>query len=308
MSNDLQNFSAHCAAIAAKGEATAEDVQHLRNIAMADGRLCRAEVEAAFTVDRVLMERSQDWVWWLREITVDHLFGVGATAKDLAHDDADWLLGAVQPLATEGSRARLEVLVRVVETACSMPDAFYLAVLNALADAVTSNQGDGEPVICAEDATQLRRVLYASAGDGRFAISRAEAEFLFDLNDRTSEAGNAPEWTQLFVQAISNYLMASFGHKCPHRHTALSQPVEVPEDMSFWARAVSGLAWFMKSPLEKMDEHYSQANATLETDSDDAVRITDGEARWVIERIARSGDIDETEETLLKRLNLDNAA
>ena len=80
MSYDLQNFSAHCAAIAAKGEATAEDVQHLRNIAMADGRLCRAEVEAAFTVDRVLMERSQDWVWWLREITVDHLFGGGATA------------------------------------------------------------------------------------------------------------------------------------------------------------------------------------------------------------------------------------
>ena len=114
--------------------------------------------------------------------------------------------------------------------------------------------------------------------------------------------------TQLFVQAISNYLKASFGHKCPHRHTALSQPVEVPEDTSFWARAGSGLAWFMKSPLEKIDEHYSQANATLESDADDAVRITDGEARWVIERIARCGETDETEEALLKRLNLDNAA
>ncbi|MEN0041185.1 MAG: hypothetical protein AAF764_07585 [Pseudomonadota bacterium] len=308
MSNDLQNFSAMCAAIAASGEATAEDVQHLRGIAMADGRLCRNEVEAAFAVDKVLQQRSDEWVWWLREITADHLFGVFADQKHLSQTGADWLLHIAQPLGVVESRARLEVVVRVVEVACSMPEPFYQTVLLALADAVVANQRDGQSIICAEDAAQLRRVLYASAGDGRFAISRAEAEFLFDLNDRTSEAGNAPEWTELFVQAISNYLMASFGHQCPHRHTALEQPVETSDNSGFWSRVVEGLSGVLQSPADKIDEHFAKTNATFADDAEEAVMITPHEADWVLERIARSGGTDATEQELLTRLRLQSAA
>lgn len=57
-------------------------------------------------------------------------------------------------------------------------------------------------VIDAAEAKELKEVIYA---DG--IIDKEEADFLFELNDAVSGKNNAPEWTELFVQAISDFLL-----------------------------------------------------------------------------------------------------
>jgi len=308
MLNEPKTIKQFCDELRVSGCATADDVLVLRRIVMADGQLDRGEVEVALATDRKLVDRSSEWVWWLREIIVDHLFGIGMTRPELSSEQANWLLAAVQPLNGNDSRARLEVLVRVVETASLMPDVFYHSVLRALAAAVIDNQHhqDQETVICADDAAQIRRVLYASAGDGNFSISRLEAEFLFELNDRTSESGNSPEWTQLFVQAINNHLMASFGNASVARHVAFQKSLVAPR--GFWGRVIEDLPGLIRSPSDRMDAHYSDINETFATDTTEAQRVTDGETKWVFERIAKNSRTDATEKALLDSLQLDKAA
>lgn len=57
-------------------------------------------------------------------------------------------------------------------------------------------------VIDEAEVAQIREVVYA---DGKIDIE--EAEFLFDLNDAVSGKKNHQGWKQLFVEAISAYLL-----------------------------------------------------------------------------------------------------
>lgn len=57
-------------------------------------------------------------------------------------------------------------------------------------------------VIDAKEVEELKAVLYE---DG--VIDKAEAEFLFDLNDAVSGKLNHPSWGELFVEAISSFLL-----------------------------------------------------------------------------------------------------
>lgn len=52
------------------------------------------------------------------------------------------------------------------------------------------------------EVKQLREVLYA---DGK--IDKEEAEFLFELNDAVSGKNNHSSWENLFVEAITSFLL-----------------------------------------------------------------------------------------------------
>lgn len=75
---------------------------------------------------------------------------------------------------------------------------FKTATTKEIKDAVLE---DGK--IDAEEAKGLRERLYA---DGK--IDKEEADFLFELNDAVSGADNAPEWKELFVEALTDYVLA----------------------------------------------------------------------------------------------------
>lgn len=57
-------------------------------------------------------------------------------------------------------------------------------------------------VIDAEEVKTIKDVIYE---DGK--IDKAEADFLFELNDAVSGHENAPEWDSLFVEAITAYVL-----------------------------------------------------------------------------------------------------
>jgi hypothetical protein len=57
-------------------------------------------------------------------------------------------------------------------------------------------------IIDAAEVKELKEILYA---DG--VIDADEAEFLFEINNAVSGNKNDPSWSDLFVEAISSYLL-----------------------------------------------------------------------------------------------------
>jgi hypothetical protein len=72
--------------------------------------------------------------------------------------------------------------------------------MSKLSELKKSILADG--IIDSDEVKQLREVLFA---DG--VIDKEEAEFLFELNDAVSGKKNDTGWGDLFVEAITNFLL-----------------------------------------------------------------------------------------------------
>ncbi|MGJ8550930.1 TerB family tellurite resistance protein [Winogradskyella wichelsiae] len=57
-------------------------------------------------------------------------------------------------------------------------------------------------IIDAAEVKEIESIIYA---DGK--IDKEEADFLFDLNDAVSEKANHSSWKDLFIKAISSFVL-----------------------------------------------------------------------------------------------------
>lgn len=57
-------------------------------------------------------------------------------------------------------------------------------------------------IIDLEEVETIKHIIYE---DGK--IDREEANFLFELNDAVTGKDNAPEWKELFIDAITAYVL-----------------------------------------------------------------------------------------------------
>ncbi|MBO0758890.1 MAG: hypothetical protein J2P54_23840 [Bradyrhizobiaceae bacterium] len=81
-----------------------------------------------------------------------------------------------------------------------------------------------------EDAMLCERILMAAGRDGA-AVSRAEAEMLFDIDAAATERTDQGRFDDLFAKAVAHYVLAAAGHEVPPREIALAP--ETP--LSSWA-------------------------------------------------------------------------
>jgi len=91
--------------------------------------------------------------------------------------------------------------------------------MSTLSELKKSILADG--VIDEAEVKQLREVLYA---DGK--IDKEEAEFLFELNDAVSGKENHPSWDNLFIEAITSFLLEDE-----------TSPGEIDEEEAKWLLA-----------------------------------------------------------------------
>ena len=169
-----------------------------------------------------------------------------------------------------------------------------------------------EPGIVGEaEVALLRRILYAFGGDQNIAISKAEAEILFDLNDATSEAGNHPAWSDLFVKAVANFLMATSDYMVPTRQEALRREEWLEERDGiggFMSKMLSGglkgiwHAYRRDEDVERYARLFGRENMMRHNE-----RITGVEADWLANRIGRDGKIHENEKALITFLREESA-
>ncbi|GLS78429.1 hypothetical protein GCM10007904_37660 [Oharaeibacter diazotrophicus] len=295
------------------------DVSRLRATVYGDAVVSREEAEWAFALDEAAAETCPEWTEFFVESVVDYVVRREAPEGYVSADTAAWLTAAIARDGIVRTASELEALVRVVEVATEVPAALSAFALRQVAAAVVD--GDGplargrklEPgVIGADEVALIRRVLYAYGGERTVGITREEAEVLFDLNDRTSEADNDPSWSDLFVKAVANFLMAARGYAVLSREEALRREawLDAPSGgvTALFGDMMSALlsnglktVWSAWRRGEEEDLYAGRIRA-LEAESRAAEAVTADEVRWLADRIGRDGVIHANERALLRFL------
>lgn len=205
---------------AADGVITPEEILSLRRAGWGDGQIMPEEAEAIFIINDRIAVKTPEWSDFFVEALGEFIVN-GTEPRGYVDDSqAVWLVERVDHDGACDSMTELELLVRVIEKAMNVPQVLKDYVLKQIEQAVLDGVGPTRAGgslekgnVNATEASLLRRVIFAQAGDQPAAVSQHEAEMLFRLKDRTLAADNAPEWKRLFVQGVGNFLQGYSSYK-----------------------------------------------------------------------------------------------
>lgn len=239
----------------------------------------------------------------------------------LTASNAHWLIDRVSKDGKVESRTELELLVTVLDKARWAPISLATFALEQVKRAVISGTGplrNGmmlEPGrITAGEVDLLRRILYAFGGDGHVAVTRDEANILFDIDEAVANAETNPAWTDLFVKAVANVIMAASGYAVPSREEALRQeaaldsPDQQTSVMAFLLSMVQSNLSTVKDAYHNQTEE-ERALAHLEHQRIEIITneaITEVEASWLAARIGRDGRLSPSEHALVAYLKAES--
>lgn len=303
--------------IAARGTVAAEDVLALRRSLFGDGVITGTEAGWLIDLDEAVADPVQAWSDFFCEALVDYVVRQQSPSGYVSEENAAWLVSAIGRDGVVRTATELELLVKVLETATSSPVSLSAFALRQVAVAVIDGEGPlsrggqlRKGVIGRDEVDLLRRILYAFGGDQAIGVSRQEVEVLFDLNDRTAETENDPSWSDLFVKAVVNFLMATRGYVVPARDEALRREAWLDAPTPgvsglFGAMLGDVLASGLRNVWSVMKAEETQTGlrtAEYEREIRAAEIVTSEEVRWLAERIGRDGVIHENERALLRFL------
>lgn len=286
-----------------KGQIAAADVLMLRRRVFLKGGVTPADAEMVFVLnDRLQGAADPSWPPFFVEVLTDYIVFQAQPPGYISEDNADWLIARVSRSGYVDTVAELELLISALERATFSPVRLVSFVLEQVKRGVVEAEGPVarggrlRPGVIGEVETELvRRILYAFGGDGNVAITRQEAEILFDINDATAEAANHPAWSDLFAKALANFLMAASGYQVPTRQEALRREawLDAPSQGigSFLGQMLAGSLGAIADSYRygSLDgEPRNRAAATASLD-DLCPRATDADIAWAVERIGRNG-------------------
>ncbi|WP_295528951.1 hypothetical protein [Novosphingobium sp. Chol11] len=205
------HFRAIAQQAAANGEIDAEEVLQLRRAAWPDGVIDPDEADAILTINDLVLNKGPEWTDFLIEAVCEYMLRTDEPRGYVSPAKSAWLIAALDRDGQLDSMTELELLVRVMEKALGTPDELKAYALKQIERAVVFGTGptrDGGALhagsITETECQLLRRIIFASGGDGPARVSKAEAEMLFRVKDASLGAVNAPEWERLFVQGVGN--------------------------------------------------------------------------------------------------------
>ena len=300
----------------------AEDVIMYRREVFDDLVVSRAEAEAVFELNDAVSHTCREWDQFFVEVMTDYMVNQSRPEGYISETNAEWLIKQVSKDGHVQSDSELELLVKVIERGNKVPDSLCSYALNEVAHAVLEGNGKllcnenlTKGVIGAPEAKLIRRIMYGPGEGGRVAISHAEVETLFDLNDQTVEAQNHPEWNDVFVKAVAAHLMMASGYSALppgevlRREAWLDDASIDPAGMlvktlnSFGA-LMRGESWqeAFQSDHNATEEAWRQRNRIQELDSIRSEPVDASEAKWLATRIGQDGVLHENEKALLSYL------
>ncbi|MDJ0614806.1 MAG: hypothetical protein QNJ29_14150 [Rhizobiaceae bacterium] len=304
----------------AKNRIGAEDVIRLRREVFDDMIVSLAEADGIFALNDAAEETCPEWQTFFVEAMVDYCVNQAKPHGYVSATNAMWLMDRISKDGHVKSCTELELLVKIIERAHSVPENLAAFALKEVSTAVVegngvllNNQKLRPGVIGQPEAKMIRRIMYAVGADGQIRISQAEVDVLFDLNDRTSEAENHPEWNDVFVKAVAAFLMMASGYASVSREVALRREEWLDEEnktdvAGFLSRSLSSVGELMRNGgwseafqdnTNIMNEAWRQRNREDELEAITAEPVTQSEAQWLSERIGRDGVLHENEKALL---------
>ena len=300
----------------------AEDVLTFRRKVFGDAIVSLAEAESVFALNDHIEETCREWDEFFIEVMSDYLVNQANPRGYVSENNADWLIQQITHDGHLQADSELELLIRIIERAREVPSTLSAFALSEIAHAVLEGNGklvcDTElspGVIGAPEANLVRRVLYGVGDEGRLAVSKEEAEVLFDLNDKTVEAENSPEWNDVFVKAVACHVMKSSGYQAPSRHEMLRREewlddttVDVTGMLSKTLSSMGsvlrngGFLDAMKAGHRAHEDAWGNRNREAEMHAASDEAVNHAEAQWLAGRIGRDAHFHANEKALLEYL------
>lgn len=299
----------------ADGAISAEEILALRGAGWADGKMDPEEAEGLFLANDALRNPGPDWCDFFVEALGEFVVNTVEPHGYVDQIMGDELVARIDRDGRVETLAELELLVKVLEKALSVPDNLKAYALRQIEEIVLS--GDGPTRAGALDpkgineieCRLLRRMIFAAGGDRPAAASRAEAEMLFRLKDSTLYEVNAPEWDLLFVQGVGSYLLGFGGSEPLSRERAADLE-------AFMNRPGAGIGGFLRRMMgvnldAEMDKGFSSllsitphspdgAEAEVAEEAEAAAQLTEGEEFWLLDHIDADEELDPLEKALLQ--------
>ncbi|MFM2423508.1 MAG: hypothetical protein RL291_2038 [Pseudomonadota bacterium] len=289
--------------IIARGIVRDSDVVALRRKHQDDGRVAAEEIEKYLAIDASCPVQEAGWPPFLIEIVSDFVVNQMSPAGYLTIENAEWLLERITKGGRIGSKTNLELLINVIDQARWAPEALSVFALEQVALAIQDGLGPvrdratsaAPGAVSPSDVEILRRMLYAAGGDAANAISRAEAEVLVVINDITAKADNAPDWSDLFVKALTNHVLAGSGYAVPSREEALARDQWIGGNGGQEHAQQSLLAGYRKDDLEAELQKLERVRASIVTNAE----VTGPDVSWLIERLGAVATLTPNERKLI---------
>jgi len=300
------------AEIKARGSIKDADVLKLRRNYYDDGTITAEEADVIFALNDACPVQDPAWADCFVETITDYLVEQAEPQGYLTTDNMRWLIERIGRDGQVDSKTELDLLVNVLDKARWVPQSLVRYALEQVKRAVLSGTGplrSGKKlevgIVTQPDVDLLRRILYAAASDGCIAVTRTEAEVLFEIDETAAGRDNHPAWTDLFVKAIANCVMAASGYAPPAREVALARAAWLDRRGDLTIETVlssigSGLKGVLAGYRAQTTEEGAIARLTrqkVEIVTREAVKVA--EAAWLAERIGRGGKMTVNERALL---------
>jgi hypothetical protein len=298
--------------VAADGMVSSEELLTLRQLGWGDGKIYHGEAEAIIALNQAIESPTKEWVDFFVEAISEFVLN-GTKPRGLCDaEEARWLINALERDGKIDSMAELELLVSVVEKSQNVPDVLKQFALRQVEQEVLTGTGptrDGGELsatrITEAECSILRRLIFASGGYGPAAVTRFDAELLFRLKDATLEDENVPQWTELFVDGVANYLK---GFQLSNAQLSHERVKELESFISDNRPNVGRFFGAMAREMPQVRNHFgkvfgknSKGQSYVEAQAAGNI-VTDFEQEWLEKMIDADGEVDDLERLLLARI------
>jgi len=259
------------------------------------------DIDALFALNAACPIQTPLWPAFFIDIACGYAISQMAPHGYLTTDNAAWLIARVAPVGQITRRTEFELMICALERARWAPSSLAAFALEQIKLAVLLGDGPIRATsraevntVSSQEVILLRRILQASGGAEGFAMSRAECEVLFDIDEATERGSNHPDWDDLFVKAIANVVMSASGYRVSHRREALIAHDAYVDIAADGDRPLPGAARGLARvfPAYRPMTPDQQAIARLERQRREIVtgeRESDGSFHWLAERLTRNG-------------------
>lgn len=181
----------------------AEEVEELEAELYDDGIIDSEEANFLFELNDATSGAENDASWrtlFVKAVS-DYVLADEVSPGVIDDDEAAYLREKIEADDVVDAN-ELALLVHLMGEGQGAPDDFIAFVLSSFKDAILE---DG--IIDEAEVKMIQQIIYGSGGAGGEAIAPEEADFLFDLNDAASGKPNHESWRDLFVEAITAYVL-----------------------------------------------------------------------------------------------------
>ncbi len=320
--------------IKARGSIKDGDVLKLRRALLEEPQISMADAEALFALNNACPVKDPAWAGFFVEAIADFVVHQMLPDGYVVAEKAAWLVSRLGIDGRLRSNIELALLVHVIETARWSPPSLAAYALTQVRHAVETGGGplrSGHALevgaISQSEIDLLRRVVLSFGKDIGIPVTRVEADALLAINRAVSPTKSSPAWTDFFVCAVGNSVLAALGRAVPTREQAFGAVVwDLPGQTaqvlpfrgfaepgsfhieqfsnahaSFGGRTIAGGAGSVWSSCRPQTAE-EQAMARLERQRLEIVtneRIEETSEAWLVSRLGLDGCLNENELALL---------